>query len=219
MRSNETAINVLKPTLMIPNWLVVISASTGGPQALAQILPQFPADFPGTIIVMQQMRPGFTVVLTDSLSRTCKLPVSQAVDGQALQKSKIIIIPSESAVTFGNAGSTITPGLSIYLDDVRSDPEKYHNRVNDAMTSAARVFGYKTTGVLLTGVGNDGCEGMRAIANAGGVTMVQDEVSSVVHDLPASAINARVAQQVLPLWSIADKITAIVMGDANAAAA
>lgn len=219
MRYNEPAIGLLKSTITIPNWLVMVSASTGGPQALSQILPQFPEDFPGTIVVMQQMRPGFTVVLADQFSRTCKLPVSQALDGQALQSSRILIIPSESSLTFSNTTNPATPGISLYLDDICISPDKFKNRVNEAMISATRVFGYKTIGVLLTGVGNDGSEGMRAIAGAGGITIVQDEVSSVVYDLPSSAINARVVQQVLPLWNIADRINDTIMGDPNAVAA
>lgn len=219
MQNSEQASSLGRPTLVAPSWLVVIGAGTGGPQALEQIIPKLPEDFPGAVVVVQQMRPGFTRVIAEQLNYSSPISVVEPVDGQALQASKALLTPGSATLTFGSPGASLNPGLSIFLEDVIKDPEKYRNRTNDTMISAAKVFGYKTIGVLLTGLGEDGREGMRAIAEAGGVTIAQDEVSSVVFDLPSSAIEAKAVQHILPLWSIADRITQITGGTAHASAA
>lgn len=204
---------------MPPRWAVVIGAATGGPQALADLLPKFPASFPGALVVVQQMRPGFTRVLVDQLSHVCELPICEPEDGQALQSSRILVAPSGTRLTIANVGDTAVPAYSVFIEETGDQREMKQSRVDAAMASAAEVFGQRAIGVLLTGLGVDGREGMRAIANAGGVTIAQDEASSVVHSLPLSAVEAGVVREVLPLWSIADRITDIVEGSANAAAA
>ncbi len=202
-----------------PKWVVVVGASTGGPQALAQLLPQFPSNFPGAIIVIQKMRPGFTRVLADQFSQTCELPICECLDGQALHCSRILMAPSGSSLSIINVGTAAVPVYSIVSEDIADAAELENSRVDFTMTSAAGVFGERAIGVLLTGIGVDGREGMRAIANAGGTTIAQDEATSVVHSLPASAIDAGVVNQVLPLWNIAEFIMELTGGkvDANAA--
>ncbi|MCX8052220.1 MAG: CheB methylesterase domain-containing protein [Armatimonadetes bacterium] len=209
----------LKQVTHTPEWVVVFGTNTGGPQALAQVLPQFPIDFPGAIIVLQKMRPGFTRVLVDHLQQLCRLPVVEPTDGQALLASRIVIAPAKTKLTIANLGSISVPEYSIILEDIDEQYEPMRNRVDAAMTSAAQIFGPTAIGVLLTGVGNDGLEGMRAIHGAGGITIAQDQATSVVHSLPASAIDAGVVQEILPLWSIADRITAIAGGKRDAVAA
>ena len=208
-----------KQGLHTPVWAVVFGSNTGGPQALAQVLPQFPASFPAAIIVSQQMRPGFTRVLVDHLQQVCRLPVLEPEDGQALLASRIVVAPAGTRLSIVNVGDSVVPAYSVILEDVADSPELARARVDTAMTSAAAVFGPNSIGVLLTGLGTDGREGMRAIRNAGGVTIAQDQDTSVVHGLPAAAIDAGVVQEVLPLWSIADRIAAIVGGEADAVAA
>ncbi len=198
-----------------PDWLVVVAAGCGGPQALAQMFPRFPANFPGTIIIIQHMRPGFTRVLADQLNHICQLPVHEASDGEALQAGRILMIPAATSLTIEAVGPASACPHVIFLDSIK----KQAARVDSAMTNAVELFGTRTVGVLLTGLGSDGCEGLRAISQARGVALVQDENTSIVHDLPASAIQAGVAREALPLYGIADRIIEIVMGDAHAAAA
>jgi two-component system, chemotaxis family, protein-glutamate methylesterase/glutaminase len=202
-----------------PEWVVVIGANAGGPQALATVLPQFPPSFPGTIIVVQQMRPGFTRVLVDQLSHTCQMPVYEPEDGHALQSGRILITPSTSRLKIGNLGDDAAPAYSVLLESVASAQELRYSRVDCAMESAAKLFGRHTIGILLSGVGSDGREGMRAVSSAGGVTIAQDEATSVVHSLPLSAIEAQAVAHILPLWNIADHVVGIVGGKTNAAAA
>jgi two-component system, chemotaxis family, protein-glutamate methylesterase/glutaminase len=202
-----------------PEWVVVIGANAGGPQALAAMLPQFPPSFPGTVIVVQQMRPGFTRVLVDQLSHTCHVPVYEPEDGHALQSGRILVAPSTSRLKVGNLGDDAAPAYSVLLENVAGAHELRYSRVDCAMESAAKLFGRRTIGILLSGVGTDGREGMRAISGAGGVTIAQDEATSVVHSLPLSAIEAGVVTHTLPLWNIADQVVDIVGGKTNAAAA
>lgn len=202
-----------------PERVVIIGANTGGPQALAQLLPQFPPGFPGAIVVIQQMRPGFTRVLGDQLGSLCQIPAYEPTDGQGLQKSTILIVPSGVSFQLSEAAGSPVGGYEIRLDDVRSDPDRYPNRINEAMISAAKTFGCGAVGVLLTGLGEDGVEGMRAISAAGGLTVAQDAASSIVHDMALRSIDAGVVNDVLPLWSIADRIKNAAIGEANANAA
>lgn len=202
-----------------PDWVVVIGANTGGPQALAALLPQFPSNFPGSIVVVQQTRPGFTRVLVDQLSHICQMPVYEPEDGRALQSGRILIAPSTSRLRISNVGVDVARAYSILLESTAGAHELRYSRVDCTMESAARLFGRQTIGILLTGVGTDGREGMRAVSDAGGTTIAQDEATSVVHSLPLSAIDAGVVSQVLPLWNIADYVADLVGGVTNAAAA
>ncbi|MEN6357931.1 MAG: CheB methylesterase domain-containing protein [Armatimonadota bacterium] len=198
--------------------VVVIAASTGGPQALTQILPRFPSSFPGTIIVIQQIRNGFTRVLADILNQTCNLPVHEPVDGQALQPSRILMTPSNCRLTL-SANDFGAPGWQVLVENVEDLPEERRWRVDHTMTSIADTFGKRAVGVLLTGIGTDGREGLRAIHSAGGTTIAQDSASSVVFDLPSYAIEAGIVHETLPLWSIADRIIELAKENADAIAA
>jgi two-component system chemotaxis response regulator CheB len=196
---------------------VVIGAGTGGPQALIEILPRFPANFSGTIIVVQQMRSGFTRVLAEHLNEICRMPVYEPVDGQNLQPSEILMVPGETAFTVVKPeGKSV---CTIRLEDIHDDPERLNTRTNQTMASVAELYGRNTVGILLTGMGEDGREGMRAISDAGGSTIAQDEESCIVFDLPSAAIDGGAAHQVLPLWDIADHVISIVTGGVNANAA
>lgn len=196
---------------------VVIGAGTGGPQALIEILPRFPATFSGTIIVVQQMRSGFTRVLAEHLNEVCRLPVYEPVNGQELHPSEILMVPGETAFTIMPPEGKSTS--LIRLEDIHDDRERLNTRTNQTMASVAELYGRNAMGILLTGMGEDGRDGMRAISDAGGSTIAQDEDSCIVFDLPSSAIDGSAAHQVLPLWDIADHVISIVSGGVNANAA
>jgi len=200
-------------------WLVVIGSGTGGPQALAQLVPQFPPSFPGAILVLQHMRPGFTRVLANQLNQVSKLPVCEPLDGQLLQAGRVLVVPSGWSATIGQPDDRSESAKCILLENVKDQTQKLHDRTNQAMISAAGEFGSKTAGVLLTGNGPYGTQGMRAIAEAGGITIAQDEASCVVFDVPSAAISADVVSEVVPLWNVAERTIHYVMGDVNATAA
>lgn len=196
-----------------PSTVVVIAAGTGGPQALMEILPRFQAIYSGSIIVIQQMRAGFTKVLANHLNEVCKLRVHEPIDGQDLRAAEVLMVPGGSCLTMSESDPS-----TIRVEDIQDDPESLYSRTDATMTSIAKVFGADTVGVLLSGLGYDGRDGMRAISDAGGTTIVQDEESSIIFDLPLSAIDARVVHHVLPLWNIADQIVSLAE-EANANAA
>ena len=168
---------------------------------------------------MQQMRPGFSRVLVDRLQQICKMPVCEPEDGQALQASSVVVAPSGTRLTIANVRDSVVPAYTVMLEEIGDNPDYARSRIDAAMSSVAQVFTATAIGVLLTGLGTDGREGMRAIRNAGGFTIAQDRDTSVVHSLPSSAIDAGVVHEVLPLWSIADRIIALVGGQADAIAA
>ena len=218
MQQSETVAHESRRGLHAPKWIVVVGANTGGPQALAEILPRLPVYVHTSIIVLQKMRPGFSRVLAEQLAHVCSMPVCEAEDGQALQPSRILIAPGSSRIIFQEVGTDAAPAYTLLVDN--SDPDENKQlRVDISMKSAAQVFGRNTIAILLSGLGTDGVEGMQAVASAGGLTLAQDEASSIVHDLPGSAIRQQAASDVLPLWNIADRMTEIVGGSANAVAA
>lgn len=124
--------------------------------------------------------------------------------------------PAGLALTFRRENRSAASDIIVSTEDVSENLEKYRNRINDTMTSAAQTFGSGAIGILLTGTGDDGRDGMRAIFEAGGVTIAQDEASCVVHDMPLAAINAGVVDEVLPLWNIAERIVELEMRSSNA---
>jgi len=218
MSLTEPASNPNSQPIRIPKWVAVVGAGSGGPQALAQVLPQLPPELAGVVVVVQQIRPGFTRVLVDILQPACQLPIHEADDGQALLPSRIYVVPANSSLTFENQGADPSENYRLLLEPIADSRELATTRIDAAMISAARIFGNKCVGVLLTGLGTDGCEGMRSIRDAGGLTIAQDQASSVVHGLPASAIEAGLVHEVLPLWSIADHIAGLKEGANNAVA-
>lgn len=217
MQEVETANVTLVRDRRLPSSLIVIGAGTGGPQALVEILPRFPATFSGTIIVVQQMRSGFTKVLADQLNEICRLPVYEPVDGQELHASEILMTRGGTALTIPTPDEQ--SAHVVRVEDVLDDPEKLRRRTDQTMASIAALYGRDSMGLLLTGMGDDGRDGMRAIADAGGTTLAQDEESCIVFDLPSCAIDCGAAHEVLPLWNIADRILSILVGEAQHASA
>lgn len=197
---DATSIRDLRP----PSSVVVIGAGTGGPQALMEILPRFLPAYAGTVIVLQQMRAGFTRVLSGHLNEVCRLRVHEPIDGQELRAAEVLMVPGGSRITIDKSN----PGM-IRVEDVQDDPEALHSRIDATMASIAAAFGRDSVGVLLTGMGDDGRDGMRSISDSGGTTIAQDEESSIVYDLPSSAIDAGAVHHVLPLWNIADQIISL----------
>jgi two-component system, chemotaxis family, protein-glutamate methylesterase/glutaminase len=202
-----------------PPWIVVFGATSGGPQALVQILRQFPAGFPGTVVVAQHMRPGFERVLAQQLQPVCNLPVIALQDRQPLQSSRIVVTSSLARIAIDAGDDFLSDREQLVIEELGDSQGAVPNRVDTLMTSAVAVFRSRTIGVLLTGLGSDGREGMRAIRAAGGVTIAQDQATSVVFALPSSAIEVGIVDEVLPLWGIVDQVNSHVGGKTGAYAA
>lgn len=187
-----------------PPKMIGIGASTGGPQALEAILHQLPATLPVPLLCIQHIAEGFMAGLVDWLAHSSRLPLRLACEGEA---------PRAGTAYFAPEGRHLEIDASGRFRCRASAPGETHRpSVDLALTALARHGGSGAVGVLLTGMGRDGARGMDAIARAGGVTIAQDEASSVVFGMPQAAIEAGAARFVLPLESLAAALVRVAHG-------
>jgi two-component system chemotaxis response regulator CheB len=176
--------------------IFAIASSTGGPQALAQMLPALPADFPCPVLIAQHISDGFAQGMADWLGTLCKLPVRLGQEGDLIAPGAIYISPSERHLA-------VASNRRLTLRE-RGANDLYHPSCDVLLESVASVFGPKAIGVILTGMGHDGAAGLAAIRAAGGTTFGQDEASSVIYGMNRVAIEQGAVQRVLPLGAIAE---------------
>lgn len=185
--------------------VVVIGASTGGPQALKELLSKLPLDFPLPVICIQHIYVGFLQGLLDWLAVGCRLPIQIAQPGDLPKPGRIYFAPEQQHLELD------ARGRFIYSD---SPPVAGHRpSVTVTFTSVAKFYGQACVGILLTGMGRDGAEGMQAIARAGGFTIAQDEASSIVFGMPKAAVELGAAQQVLPIHAIAPRLLSLLQNN------
>jgi two-component system, chemotaxis family, protein-glutamate methylesterase/glutaminase len=179
---------------------VAIAASTGGPRALSQLIPKLDANLPAAVFVAQHMPPIFTAALARRLHGMSALRVVEAEDGARVAEGVVYIAPGGQhlEIARGNGGVVIRLSTTPAVWGVRP-------AADIMFPSIARAYGRAAIGVVLTGMGRDGSEGMRLIRQAGGSTIVQDEASSVIPSMPRAA--AAYADAVLPLGDIAAAIS------------
>jgi two-component system chemotaxis response regulator CheB len=190
---------------------VAIAASTGGPRALAELIPQLPADLPAAVLVVQHMPPLFTHSLAQRLDELSALRVSEAAEGERLHAGHVYIAPGGRHVRLERAPE----GQVIRLVD--SDPVWGVRPAADILfNSVAQNFGPASIGVVLTGMGRDGAEGLRTLSEVGGWTVVQDDASCVIASMPKAA--RPYARAVLPLNEIAAAIASHAAGRGSARA-
>jgi two-component system, chemotaxis family, protein-glutamate methylesterase/glutaminase len=175
--------------------MLAIGASTGGPQALHKILSQLPNNFPVPIVCIQHISIGFLQGLIDWLSAECQLKVKIAEDGELPMPGYIYFAPEKHHLEFNSFGRMIYSNLPAIDGHCPS--------VSATFRSAAKFYGSNLVGVLLTGMGRDGAAGMQDIFRSGGVTIAQDEQSSVVFGMPKEAIALGAVKQILPVDDIA----------------
>lgn len=181
--------------------LCVIGASTGGPAALQLLLEQLPVDFPLPVAIVQHMPPGFTRPFANRLNGLCRLRVSEAVEGDQLRPGRVLIAPAGMHLRISRGlGAT----LSADAAGARHVPS-----VDVLFRSAERARPGKVLGVLLTGMGEDGAEGLSLIRAHGGVTIAESEATCAVYGMPRAAVERGAAQHVLPLPAIAAALAAL----------
>jgi two-component system, chemotaxis family, protein-glutamate methylesterase/glutaminase len=180
--------------------VVGIAASTGGPRALAELVPALPAELPAAVVVVQHMPAGFTHSLAERLRRLGPLPVAEANSEEPLLCGRIYVAPGGRHVAVERGEGSV---LRARLDD---GPRRWGVRpaADVLFHSLAACFGPRTVGVVLTGMGRDGSDGLRAIRDVGGWTIAQDEETSVLYGMPRFA--APFAREVLPLGAIAGAV-------------
>jgi two-component system, chemotaxis family, protein-glutamate methylesterase/glutaminase len=182
--------------------IIVLGTSTGGPQALQGLLPELPGDLPVAMIVVQHMPPGFTAPLAKRLDGLSRVKVCEAGHGQAVVPGTVYIAPAGRHTTLSrNSEARNSHQVSICLS-YNPSGTVHKPSVDVTMLSVAEVFGNHTLGIILTGMGTDGLQGMTAIHDAGGLTMGQDEASSVVYGMPRCCAERGILQQVVPLSEV-----------------
>ncbi len=177
-----------------PTKLVAIGISTGGPQALEFLLAQLPPDFPGTIVVVQHMPEGFTDMFARRLDEVCSLRVKEAQSGDILQAGRVLICPGSRHMKV----KRLTMGDVVVLND-EARVNGHRPSVDVLFNSVAEEFGKQAVAVLMTGMGDDGADGLGAVKRAGGMTIAQSEESCVVYGMPKAAVERGYAIRVVAL--------------------
>ena len=185
---------------------VAIASSTGGPRALAEVVPALPANLDAAVLVAQHMPPGFTSGLARRLDQLAVLPVHEATQGEALEPGRVYLAPGGRHMTVV-AGAD---GATIHLDD---GPTQHGVRpaADPLFASVAQVFGERSVGVVLTGMGRDGAAGLKAIRAAGGGAVVQDRATSVIYGMPAVALAEAGADRTVALPEVANAVAWLVL--------
>lgn len=180
--------------------VIAIGASTGGTQAIQEVLSQVPKDTPG-IVITQHIPPVFSTAFANRLNQICPLEVKEARDGDRVAPGLALIAPGNLHMSLRKSGSS-------YRVEVKEGPPVCYVRpsVDVLFHSVAEAAGSKAVGVLLTGMGSDGAQGLLRMRRAGARTIVQDQATSVVFGMPGEAIRLNAADQILPLPQIASAI-------------
>jgi two-component system chemotaxis response regulator CheB len=187
-----------KHSALPPNRIIAIGISTGGPNALQYVLSQIPGDFPASILIVQHMPEGFTEMFAKRLDECCALEVQEARSGDLLVAGRVLICPGNRHIMVRR----MPRGDMAVLSD--GSPVNGHRPSADVLFhSVAQQFGPTAVGLLMTGMGEDGAEGLGALKAAGGVTIAQSEDTCVVSGMPRAAISKGYADKVIPLEGIA----------------
>lgn len=187
--------------VLVPAQVVVIGVSTGGPDALARVIPTLPADFPVPVLIAQHMPPIFTSMLAARLSSKSALPVRECMPGEWLKPGCVLIAPGD----FHMIVEADARGVRV---QTHQGPRENFCRpsVDVLFRSVAAVYGTRTLAVILTGMGQDGLQGCELLRSCGARIYVQDEASSVVWGMPGFVARSGLADKVLPLQQIGAEI-------------
>jgi two-component system chemotaxis response regulator CheB len=193
---------------MTANKIVAIACSSGGPRALGQLIPSLPADLPAGVVVVQHIPVQFVFPLASRLHWESAMEVMVAKEGESIHQGKVLLMPPDVACiveAHGKKGESIR-----FIPHSQKEKHPFNSMANKLMESLAPIYGKNATGVVLTGMGDDGTEGLQAIKRHGGHTIAEHESTCIVYGMPQSAIQAGVADKVLPLNKIPDEIIKMV---------
>jgi two-component system chemotaxis response regulator CheB len=184
--------------------LVAIGASTGGTEAIREVLERLPAAFP-PVVVVQHIPPGFSRSFAERLNSRCSLSVREASDGDAVGQGTVLVAPGDQHMVLQRRGRNFSVRLN-------SGPRVCYQRpsVDVLFQSVAATAGANAIGVILTGMGNDGAAGLLRMKQAGAQTLAQDEATCVVYGMPKEAVRAGAVDSVLHLTRIAEAICRLV---------
>jgi two-component system chemotaxis response regulator CheB len=190
-----------------PRDLVAIGVSTGGPPAVQKVLAGLPRNFPASILIAQHMPAAFTAPFAKRLDSLCAIAVKEAEHGEKIQPGCAYIAPGGRHMLLERHGAA--PELAI-----TSEPESelYKPSATILMNSVARINPRRTLGVILTGMGSDGCIGVKALKENGGYILAQNEASCVVYGMPKAVVDAGLADQIVDIADMTAAILAAVHG-------
>ena len=191
---------LLRSPLLSTEKLIIIGASTGGTEAIREVLQPLPPDSPG-IMIAQHMPAGFTHSFAERLNGLCRINVSEAVQGERILPGHAYIAPGGFHLSLARSGAN-------YVAQVDLEPPVNRHRpsVDVLFDSAARHAGKNAIGIILTGMGRDGAEGLLRMRQAGSYTLAQDEASCVVFGMPREAIALGAAHEIVPLQDISQRV-------------
>jgi two-component system chemotaxis response regulator CheB len=180
--------------------VICIGASTGGTESLRVVLEALPSDSPG-IVIVQHMPENFTKAFAQRLNGLCQVEVKEAADGDTVLRGRVLIAPGNKHTLLHRSGAR-------YYVSVKDGPlvSRHRPSVDVLFRSAAQYAGGNATGIIMTGMGDDGAHGLLEMKNAGARTIAQDEATSVVFGMPREAIELGAADKVLPLEALAGQI-------------
>jgi two-component system chemotaxis response regulator CheB len=187
-----------------PKHVIAIASSTGGPTALLEIFAKIPLTSTAGIVVAQHMPDKFTRTFAERLDKRGAVRTSEAVDGARLGKLTGFVCPGRQCMEVVPNGTE----LKIVVAPPRSD-DRYVPSADRLLKSVAAAAGARAVGVILTGMGDDGVEGARAIRDAGGIVVAESQETAVVYGMPGAAVEAGIPQHVLPLGQIADYLATL----------
>jgi two-component system chemotaxis response regulator CheB len=185
--------------------VVVLGASTGGPATVMRLAPGFTRDFPAAVFLVQHMPASFTTQYAAQLAEFTSIRVKEAEANETVQPGTLYICP-------GAQHLRVTPAGRIQLDSTSGRINGYLPNIDVTMETVAAYAGAMSIGVVLTGMGNDGANGAKAIKSAGGMVLAQDEATSVIFGMPAEAIKLAAVDQVLAIDDIYPAIEKRVIG-------
>jgi len=188
--------------------VVLIGVSTGGPQALVELLPAFPASFPLPILIVLHMPKSFTKPMADELNKKSALTVTEAMDGEEIRAGEVYLAPGGLHLKMEKE-----TGARILLKTSDTSPENGCKPSVDVLfRSAAEIYNDRVVAIILTGMGTDGVKGCMELKHRGAWIIVQDKESSLVWGMPGSAVQAGCVDKVLPLNKIAEYVQHLVVG-------
>lgn len=192
--------------------IVVIGASTGGPNALNVVLTGLPADFPLPILIVQHMPGMFTPLLARHIARDTGRPCAEAVEQGPVLRGTTYVAPGGYHLTLDKVGDRMVTRLN------QAPPEHFcRPSINPLFRTAAEWYGHAVLGIMLTGMGEDGLEGTRAIVERHGYMIAQDQATSVVWGMPGAVVRENLAHEILPLAEIPRAITRLCLLEACSA--
>jgi two-component system chemotaxis response regulator CheB len=191
-----------------PRYVVGIASSTGGPSALLDVFARLPERFPGAILVAQHMPDKFTKTFAERLDKKGAVRVVEAQDGDTVSARRAYVCPGKQCMELASPSGTLGGDLRVRVSAPASS-DRYCPSGDRLLRSIAQVAGPRAVGIILTGMGDDGVAGARAIRLAGGTVIAESEETAIVYGMPAAAARAGVVSEQLPLPAIGDWLAAL----------